>query len=153
MAQGRFFRVAASKPALSAMPMQRFARPMKLLAKLIAGRIALLVLAVAVVWMMVPLNVPWKRLVQQMTLLPVWLDSRPISVEQVESQLVVAEGYGVSLFATGIADARILRVTAAGDVLVSTLGPAARGAEVLALGPIVGVMITRTGRTRATGAL
>ena len=30
------------------------------------------------------------------------------------------EGYGLSLFATGIADARMLRVTSAGDVLVST---------------------------------
>ena len=93
---------------------------MKLFAKVVAGLVALLVLAVAAVWMMVPLNVPWKSMLQQMTLLPAWLDPNPISAEQVDNQLVVPEGYGVSLFATGIADARMLRVTPAGDVLVST---------------------------------
>jgi glucose/arabinose dehydrogenase len=93
---------------------------MKLLAKVVAGLIALLVLAVAVIWMMVPMNVPWKSMLQQMTALPAWLDPDPMSAEQVDSQLVVPEGYGVSLFATGIADARMLRVTSAGDVLVAT---------------------------------
>ena len=43
---------------------------MKLFAKVVAGLIALLVLAVAGVWMMVPLNAPWKSMLQQMTLLP-----------------------------------------------------------------------------------
>ena len=57
---------------------------MKLFAKLVAGLIALLVLAVAAVWVMVPLNVPWKSMLQQMTLLPAWLDPNPMSAEQVD---------------------------------------------------------------------
>ena len=43
-----------------------------------------------------------------------------MSADVVDSQLVAPDGYGVSLFAEGIAEARGLRVTPAGDVLVST---------------------------------
>ena len=97
---------------------------MKLFAKVVAALtallIALVVLAVAFVWMTVPLNVPWKSMLQQASLLPAWLDPTPISAARVDTQLVVPEGYGLSLFATGISDARALRVTSAGDVLVST---------------------------------
>ena len=71
--------------------------------------------------MTVPMNVPWKSMLQQMSALPAWLDPAPMSADQVDSQLVVADGYGVTLFATGIPDARTLRVTAAGDLLVSML--------------------------------
>lgn len=38
----------------------------------------------------------------------------------IHQQLVVPDGYDVSLFATGVADARTLRVTSAGDVIVSS---------------------------------
>ena len=127
---------------------------MKLLAKLIAVLIALLVIAVALVWTMVPLNVPWKGMLQQMTLLPAWLDPDPMSAEQVDNRLVVAEGYGVSLFATGIADARMLRVTSAGDVLVST----PRGGRVILLeadrdgdGAADGQRVLLEGLTRPNG--
>ena len=93
---------------------------MKLLAKVAAVLVVLLVVAIAFAWMTVPLNVPWKSMLQQAGVLPRWLDPTPMSAEQVDNRLVVPEGYGVSLFATGIAEARMLRVTSAGDVLVST---------------------------------
>ncbi len=59
-------------------------------------------------------------MLQQMGALPVWMDPPPVTPDQVEQQLVAANGYGVSLFATGISEARVVRATAAGDVLVST---------------------------------
>ena len=93
---------------------------MRLFAKLVAALLVLLVIAVVFVWMTVPLNVPWRSMLQQAGLLPAWLDPAPMSAEVVDSQLVAPDGYGVSLFAEGIAEARGLRVTPAGDVLVST---------------------------------
>ena len=99
-------------------------RKMTLVRKIIVGAVAMVialpVLLVWYVWWTVPLNAPWKSMLQQASALPAWLDPTPISSEQVETRLRAPEGYGVSLFATGIADARALRVTAAGDVLVST---------------------------------
>ena len=93
---------------------------MRLFAKLVAALLVLLVIAVVFVWMTVPLNVPWRSMLQQAGLLPAWLDPAPMSADVVDSQLVAPDGYGVSLFAEGIAEARGLRVTPAGDVLVST---------------------------------
>lgn len=97
---------------------------MKLVTKIVVALVALLmalpVLLVGFVWMTVPLNVPWKSMLQQASLLPAWLDPAPMSSAQVGTRLVAPDGYGVSLFASGIADARAIRVTAAGDVLVST---------------------------------
>jgi len=92
----------------------------KILGGILGGLVALLVLAVGYVWMTVPLNVPWKGMLQQMSLLPAWLDPNPVSADQVGHRLVVPDGYGVSLFARGISDARMLRVTSAGDVLVAS---------------------------------
>lgn len=94
--------------------------PMKLLVRLSVVLVALVAVVVAYVWMTVPLNTPWQSMFQQLGLLPAWLDPAPISPEQVDRRLVAPDGYGVSLFATDIPDARGLRVTSAGDVLVST---------------------------------
>ena len=93
---------------------------MRLLGKLVGVLIVLLALALVFVWVAIPLNVPWRSLFQQAGALPAWLDPPPMSAEQVQGRLTVPEGYGVSLFATGIPDVRMLRVTAVGDVLVST---------------------------------
>ena len=93
---------------------------MKALAILVAVVALLLVLAVVVVWMTVPVNTPWTSMLQQMGALPAWMAPAPMTPDRFDGRLSVADGYGVSLFATGISDARVLRVTAAGDVLVST---------------------------------
>ena len=69
--------------------------------------------------MAVPLNVPWRSMLQQMRVLPSWLDPPTMSSKDA-GRLVVPRGYAVSLFATGVAEARGLRVTARGDVLVSS---------------------------------
>ena len=43
---------------------------MRLFAKLVAALLVLLVIAVVFVWMTVPLNVPWRSMLQQAGLLP-----------------------------------------------------------------------------------
>jgi glucose/arabinose dehydrogenase len=92
---------------------------MKRFVKITAVVVALLVAAVTGLWMTVPLNVPWRSMLQQMRALPSWLDPPTMSPEDA-GRLVVPTGYAVSLFATGVAEARGLRVTARGDVLVSS---------------------------------
>ena len=82
--------------------------------------IAVVVLVVIYVGATVSVNAPWRSMLQQATILPAWLDRSPITADQVDRQLVTVEGYGVSLFASGVSDARVLRVTSRGDVLVST---------------------------------
>ena len=93
---------------------------MKLLLRVLVLLFSLLALGAIFAWNSVTMNVPWKSMLQQMTLLPAWLDPSPMTVQQVNSRLTVPEGYGISLFAGNIADARMLRVTSEGDVLVST---------------------------------
>jgi len=97
-------------------PMRRLARWGVAVGVVFLG---LVLLVASIVWMTIPVNAPWRSMLQQMSLLPSWLDPSPMSSDRVEAQLVVADGYGVSLFAAGVADARGLRVTAAGDMLVS----------------------------------
>ena len=95
--------------------------PMKFLTKTLAVLVCLLAMVVVLIWTLGPaMNVPWKSMLQQMSLLPAWLDPAPMTAGQVQGRLSAPEGYAVSLFATGIADARMLRVTSSGDVLVST---------------------------------
>jgi len=53
--------------------MKRFA---KILGRLLGACVVLLGLGVAYVWMTVPLNTSWKGMLQQMNLLPAWLESR-----------------------------------------------------------------------------
>ena len=65
-------------------------------------------------------NAPWRGMLQQMSLLPGWLERAPITEAQVTNLLTVQRGYSVSLFAAEVSDARMLRVTAQGDVLVAT---------------------------------
>ena len=65
-------------------------------------------------------NAPWRGMLQQMSLLPAWLERDPITEAQVTNLLTVPRGYSVSLFAAEVSDARMLRVTTQGDVLVAT---------------------------------
>ena len=97
---------------------------MKRLVKWAAAALALGIVVVMVgvvyVWATVSVNAPWRSMLQQAPLLPAWLDASPITADQVDRQLVTADGYGVSLFASGVSDARVFRVTSHGDVLVFT---------------------------------
>ena len=79
--------------------------------------VALLVVTVGAFWVSIPLNVPWRSILQQLHALPAWLDAPTVSPEEA-SRLVVPEGYAVSLFAVDVAEARAMRVTGRGDVLV-----------------------------------
>ena len=72
------------------------------------------------VWLTVPLNVPWRSMLQQAGALPRWLDPPPMTVGRMGERLTVPEGYGLTLFAQGVTEARGLAVTSGGDVLVST---------------------------------
>ena len=92
---------------------------MKRLAKVALAIVVLFVLGVGLLLMTVPLNVPWRSMLQQMRGLPAWLDLPPMSSEEA-SRLVVPDGYAVSLFATGVPEARGLRVTERGDVVVTS---------------------------------
>ena len=76
--------------------------------------VVLLMVAVGLLLMTVPLNVPWRSMLQQMRGVPAWLDQLPMSSEEA-CRLVVPEGYAVLLFATGVPEARALRVTERGD--------------------------------------
>jgi glucose/arabinose dehydrogenase len=88
--------------------------------RIVLGALVLLAIAIGYVWTTVPINVPWKGMLQGMGLLPGWVAVERVSAELIDSRLVTAPGYGVSLFADDIADARMLRVTPSGDVLVAT---------------------------------
>jgi glucose/arabinose dehydrogenase len=90
---------------------------MKRLAIAAAAIVALLVVTVGAFWASIPLNVPWRSILQQLHALPAWLDAPTVSPEEA-SRLVVPEGYAVSLFAVDVAEARAMRVTGRGDVLV-----------------------------------
>jgi glucose/arabinose dehydrogenase len=48
------------------------------------------------------------------------LDAQPVNAALIKSRLTVPAGYGVTLFAKDVSDARMLRVTAAGDLLVAS---------------------------------
>ncbi len=102
---------------------------MKILARIVLGALVLLAIAIGFVWTTVPINVPWKGMLQGMDLLPGWVVMEPISAELIDNRLVAAPGYSVSLFAEGIADARMVRVTPSGDVLVA----ASRDGQVILL--------------------
>jgi glucose/arabinose dehydrogenase len=93
---------------------------MKLLLRLGAIAVVLLVVLFLFIWLTVPLNVPWRSMLQQAGVLPRWLDPQPMTVVRMVERLRVPEGYGLGLFAEGVTEARGLTVTVVGDVLVST---------------------------------
>src|SRR5262249_46041097 len=50
------------------------------------------------------------------------VDAVPVDAALVKARLTVVPGYGVTLFAKDVTDARMLRMTAAGDLLVASPG-------------------------------
>jgi glucose/arabinose dehydrogenase len=48
-----------------------------------------------------------------------WVDAAPVNAALVKSRLTVPPGYGLTLFAKDLPNARMLRMTAAGDLLVA----------------------------------
>ena len=92
---------------------------MKILLNTLAILLALLGALVVVVWVMVPYSTPWRAALQQLSALPDWLVPDTITRAEAEARIRAVDGYGVAVFATGIFDARVLRVTPRGDVLVS----------------------------------
>ena len=79
----------------------------------------LIVALVVVVWIMLPpVNIPLGGMLANV--FPDWFDPRSTDSETVGRELVVADGYGISLFAADVPDARMLRVTPNGDVLVAS---------------------------------
>ena len=92
---------------------------MKWVKRVAAGLAALLAVAVVGLWLWLPpVNVPFKGLVAN--LLPGWIEVPSANAATVKSRLTVPEGYGIALFARDIPDSRMLRVTAHGDVLVTS---------------------------------
>lgn len=94
---------------------------MKWLKRIAIGLVAIVVVAVAAAWLWLPpVNVPFKGMLAN--LFPNWIAVPTADAATVKSRLVVPPGYGIGIFARDIPDARMLRVTARGDLLVATPG-------------------------------
>jgi glucose/arabinose dehydrogenase len=94
---------------------------MKWIKRLALGLVALLVVCAVAVWLWLPpVNVPLRGMLANQ--FPGWFAAPTADAALVETALTVPEGYGISLFAKDVPDARMLRVTAAGDVLVASPG-------------------------------
>jgi glucose/arabinose dehydrogenase len=88
--------------------------------KRIAIALVLVIVAlVAAVWLFgPPVNVPLGGALA--SLFPDLFDPPGTDRETVERELEIREGYGLTLFAADVPDARMLRVTPAGDLLVAS---------------------------------
>jgi glucose/arabinose dehydrogenase len=89
----------------------------------------LLALAIGGLFLFAPVSIPWQGLLAER--FPTLFDAPGADRRVVESRLRVPAGYSISLFAADVPDARMLRVTEAGDVLVVST----RRGEVLLLEP------------------
>jgi glucose/arabinose dehydrogenase len=79
----------------------------------------LIVVLVVAAWIILPpVNVPLGGMLANF--FPDWFDAPNADRDMVGRELVVREGYGVSLFAADVPDARMLRRTPAGDLLVAS---------------------------------
>ena len=94
---------------------------MKWLKRIAIGLIASGVLLGVVAWLWLPpVNVPFKGVLA--SLAPSVFSVPSADAATVKSRLAVPAGYGIGLFARDIPDARMLRMTAHGDVLVASPG-------------------------------
>jgi glucose/arabinose dehydrogenase len=94
---------------------------MKWLRRIAVGLVAIAALAVAAAWLWLPpVNVPFKGMLAN--LMPVVFAAPTADAATVKSRLTVPAGYGIGLFARDIPDARMLRVTGHGDLLVASPG-------------------------------
>ncbi len=94
---------------------------MKWIKRLAAGLLGIVVVAAIVAWLWLPpVNIPFKGMLANV--LPGLVAAPTASAATVKSRLTVPPGYGISLFANDMPDARVLRVTAHGDLLVASPG-------------------------------
>lgn len=92
---------------------------MKLLKRLAIGAIGLVVIAAGAVWLWLPtINIPLADVLASR--MPDWFEMPRADATTVQSRLTVPDGYGISLFARDLPEARMLRVTAHDDVLVAS---------------------------------
>lgn len=94
---------------------------MKIFLWIVATLVALVALLVGGIALFAPVSVPWHGMLANV--FPSLIDSPRAERAVVESRLTVPAGYGLSLFAADVADARMLRVTPTGDVLVASTRP------------------------------
>ncbi len=94
---------------------------MKWLKRIAIGVIAIVVLLAAAAWLWLPpVNVPFKGMLANLA--PSLFSVPTADAATVKSRLTVPAGYGIGLFARDIPDARMVRMTAHGDVLVASPG-------------------------------
>ena len=90
---------------------------MKWVLRILLGLVALLLIVIAAAWLLLPpVNIPIDNFLAEM--FPDTFDAPDPS--QTLGRLRVADGYRVSLFAANVTDARVLRVTPDGDLLVAS---------------------------------
>ena len=94
---------------------------MKWIRRLALGFVAIVALVAVAAWLWLPpVNVPFRGTLAN--LLPSLISVPTADAATVKSRLTVPPGYGIGIFARDIPDARMLRVTAHGDVLVASPG-------------------------------
>ena len=94
---------------------------MKWIRRIAIGLLAVVLLAAGAFWLWAPpVNVPFKGMLAN--LLPALFTTPSADAATVKSRLSVPEGYGIGLFARDVPDARMLRVTGHGDLLVASPG-------------------------------
>ena len=93
---------------------------MKILRRLLIGLGVVLALLLLAIWIVLPpVNVPLSMLGN---FFPDYIDPPRVDDAIVSARLKVPNGYQVTLFAVGIKDARVLRVTDANHLLVASPG-------------------------------
>jgi glucose/arabinose dehydrogenase len=92
---------------------------MKWFKRIAVGLVAIAVLLVAAAWFLLPpVNIPFKGMLANLA--PSVFTVPTADAATVKSRLTVPPGYGIGLFARDIPDARMLRMTAHGDLLVAS---------------------------------
>ncbi len=94
---------------------------MKIFLWAVAALVGIVVVLVAAIALFAPVSVAWRGMLADA--LPWLIDAPRAELAVVESQLTVPAGYSLSLFAADVANARMLRVTPTGDVLVASTRP------------------------------
>ncbi|MFP6795849.1 MAG: hypothetical protein VB933_02110, partial [Pseudomonadales bacterium] len=91
---------------------------MKILRRILIGLGLVVVLLVVAIWLvMPPVNIPLATLGN---FFPSYVDPPRVDEAIVSARLKVPDGYQLSVFAAGIKDARVLRVTNANHLLVAS---------------------------------
>ena len=92
---------------------------MKWFRRIAVGFFAIVVLVLAAAWLWLPpIDVPFRGMLAN--LIPSLIAVPTADAATVKSRLTVPAGYGIGVFARDIPDARMLRVTGRGDLLVAS---------------------------------